>query len=422
MDNATHAFAGLLMADATAQWIERRTGVAADAQLGRVVVALGIIAAELPDADLAYSGPVVGLGPLGYLLHHRGHTHTVVFAVAAALAMWWLAMFVRRRTSHADSQQQLYERIPLLALCVAGTLSHIALDYSNSYGVHPFWPFDYRWFYGDSVFIVEPWLWIVAIPPLMFGPRRNGSRLLLAFLLIAILIAAWRLGEMTPRLALAVTIGAFVWLAVQRFIPTTKRVAAAAGAWLLVTAIFVVSSAEAKEALRKALPRGEVADDIAATPGAGNPFCFAVFVVSRSDTAYRVRTAMVAPWSIAQGASAPPARQCRSRIGRTNLSVLQNVHAIQTGNTDAVTWGQEWSASLEEARSLATSRCEFAYALRFMRVPVWKREASVVQLSDARFGVGARGFSNLAIGEGACPYPASAWIPPWTPPRAALLH
>jgi hypothetical protein len=217
-----------------------------------------------------------------------------------------------------------------------------------------------------------------------------------------------------------VTIGAIAWLALQRVSPAGKRVVAAVGAWGLVTSVFVVSSAQAKTALRQALPRGERADDIAATPGAGNPFCFAMFIVSTTDAEYRVRTAMVAPWSVAQGASAPPERQCRARIGRTDLSALSGVRTIQTGNTDAVTWGQEWAAPLAEARSLASSRCEFAYALRFMRVPVWRNEASVVELSDARFGVGARGFSNLAIANGPCPYP-QAWIPPWVPPRWSLL-
>ena len=412
------------MADATAQWISRRTGVAPDASLRRIVVTLGLVAAELPDADLVYSGRVVGLGPLGYLLHHRGHTHTVLFAVGAALLMWWLALFFRRRSAgETDVRERQLERMPLLVLCVAGTLSHVLLDYSNSYGVHPFWPIDNRWFYGDWVFIVEPWLWAFAIPPLLFGPRRSWSRALLTFLLIAILVAAWRLGEMTPRLALAVTIGAIAWLALQRWIPASRRVFAGVAAWCLIESVFVISSAQAKSTLRKALPRGERVDDIVATPGAGNPFCFAVLVVSTTDTDYRVRSAMVAPWPAAQRASAPPKHACRARINRLSLSSLENVQSIQSRSTDAVSWGEEWAAPLAEARALSATRCEFAYALRFMRVPVWRREANgAVYLSDARFGVGVSGFSNLAIAEGPCPYPSSAWIPPWTPPRAALLE
>ena len=43
---------------------------------------------------------------------------------------------------------------PSLVLAWLAVLSHILLDYTNNYGVHPYWPFDNRWIYGDSVFIV----------------------------------------------------------------------------------------------------------------------------------------------------------------------------------------------------------------------------------------------------------------------------
>ena len=40
-------------------------------------------------------------------------------------------------------------------------LSHIVADAWNSYGVHPFWPFDNHWYYGDAINIYEPWLWVI---------------------------------------------------------------------------------------------------------------------------------------------------------------------------------------------------------------------------------------------------------------------
>ncbi|WP_370466973.1 metal-dependent hydrolase, partial [Salmonella enterica] len=51
------------------------------------------------------------------------------------------------------------DRMQLAAIACLATLLHIALDFTNSYGVHPFWPFDNRWYYGDAVFIVEPLFW-----------------------------------------------------------------------------------------------------------------------------------------------------------------------------------------------------------------------------------------------------------------------
>src|SRR5579883_1304930 len=42
---------------------------------------------------------------------------------------------------------------------IAG-LSHILLDYTNNYGVRPFWPFWEKWYSWDIVFIAEPLLWL----------------------------------------------------------------------------------------------------------------------------------------------------------------------------------------------------------------------------------------------------------------------
>ena len=44
----------------------------------------------------------------------------------------------------------------LLALSYAGLLSHMFLDFLNSYGIRLLMPFSGRWFYGDSVFIIDP--------------------------------------------------------------------------------------------------------------------------------------------------------------------------------------------------------------------------------------------------------------------------
>jgi inner membrane protein len=79
------------------------------------------------------------MGKLGYLLHHRG-TPTILFAVVGAVVVWALALAMRRQL-----RTRAFSR-PLLWLALVGTGSHLVLDYTNSYGVHPFWPFDTRWF------------------------------------------------------------------------------------------------------------------------------------------------------------------------------------------------------------------------------------------------------------------------------------
>ena len=46
----------------------------------------------------------------------------------------------------------------LFLASLAGLGSHALLDYTNSYGIRPFLPFDGRWFAADLVFIVDPWM------------------------------------------------------------------------------------------------------------------------------------------------------------------------------------------------------------------------------------------------------------------------
>jgi inner membrane protein len=45
----------------------------------------------------------------------------------------------------------------LTALIAA--LSHLLLDWTNNYGLRPFFPFNPRWYEGSFVFIAEPVLW-----------------------------------------------------------------------------------------------------------------------------------------------------------------------------------------------------------------------------------------------------------------------
>ena len=152
MDNVTHALAGGLIAGAGVAFTDQRV-----AQFGRTAAILGVVAAEFPDVDLVYVGRTLDGGNLAYLLHHRGHTHTLLFALISAIVLWAIALTVVRECRAAPY------RWSLLVIALAGTCSHLLLDYTNNYGVHPFWPIESSWYYGDAVFIVEPWLWIMAM-------------------------------------------------------------------------------------------------------------------------------------------------------------------------------------------------------------------------------------------------------------------
>jgi inner membrane protein len=70
----------------------------------------------------------------------------------------------------------------LYATALISALSHLLLDWTNNYGLRPFFPFNPRWYAGSFVFIAEPVLWAVfflaLVLPWLFGlaDREIGAR------------------------------------------------------------------------------------------------------------------------------------------------------------------------------------------------------------------------------------------------------
>lgn len=140
MDNGTHTLCGLVLARAGGE------------RLGPLATPTLVIASNLPDGDVV--GALWGGRPW-YLCHHRGLTHALiglaVEAVLLGLVMTWLGRRLPERPRARN----------LVAAAAIGLLSHLALDGLNTYGVRPWLPFDPTWYYGDTAFIVDPWLWLI---------------------------------------------------------------------------------------------------------------------------------------------------------------------------------------------------------------------------------------------------------------------
>lgn len=399
MDNITHALAGLLIAD-TVIATQRALGHEITDTARRTIVIVGVVTAELPDIDLAWSG--LGRGgarALDYMLHHRGHSHTLVVAVVAAVVIWCVLLALGRANRAPGV------RGALLVTCVLGTLSHILLDWTNSYGVHPFWPFDGRWYYGDAVFIVEPWLWVVAMPAVLLGERTRATRVVLALLLAAILALAWGTDNVAPWMAALLTFGTLAMLVVAARTRAVVRPLLAIGAWIAVEATFFAAGRAAEARVRVAVPN---AADVVLTPGAADPLCWSVLVVTGDEPAstYRVQGAVVRP--------VPTLR--REASCRVRRAAGLDLPPSPESAVDGIRWTGEWRAPLAELQALARSDCRAAAALRFMRVPAWDRTGDVVELWDLRYGRG--GFASITSdGRGACP----TTVPGWRAPRGAML-
>ena len=144
MDNLCHTLVGAALAEAG---LKRRTPLA---------VAALVIGANLPDVDvLAYAwGPDVALG------FRRGWTHGVLalavwpFCLTGLLLVW--DRLVRRRR-HPDATPA--DPRSLLWLSAIALLTHPFLDWLNTYGLRWLMPFRDVWYYGDTLYIVDPWIW-----------------------------------------------------------------------------------------------------------------------------------------------------------------------------------------------------------------------------------------------------------------------
>ena len=116
------------------------------------------LAAEAPDLDVIgrFWGRAVGFA------HHRGFTHSFVGVPLDAAVVVAFVYLVWRLRGRKTKDPQLAPRWGVLYFyaCLAG-LSHILLDFTNNYGVRPFWPFSEKWYSWDIVFIVEPVLLVL---------------------------------------------------------------------------------------------------------------------------------------------------------------------------------------------------------------------------------------------------------------------
>ncbi len=115
-----------------------------------------IISANLPDID-SFIAPLLGIDALG---EHRGFTHGVGGLVTMPLLAMAIILLWEKLRPGKECPLNLRG---LLAVCFLGTLSHSLLDLMNTYGVRLLDPLSHRWFYGDTLFIMDPWIWLMLI-------------------------------------------------------------------------------------------------------------------------------------------------------------------------------------------------------------------------------------------------------------------
>ena len=428
MDNVTHTLAGLLLAETAWQVRQARRGLAPGAGFRPVAALAAAVSANLPDADVPYAA-VARLTPLASLLQHRGYTHTLLAAAVGAMLTWVAALALwrwRARRSHRPGAppDSAADRGWLFALIAVAVLSHLALDWTNDYGVHPFSPSDNTWHYGDAVFIVEPWLWVAAVPALLFAARRRAARVLLGLVLAGGVALAWGVSLVSVGAALALTVGAAASLALAALLTPRARAVVGVAGWLAVELVFAAGTraARAQVVVAAATDLRARLVDVVITPTPANPLCARAIAVetvgasiSGDGARYRVTTA----WASALPGIVPAAR-CAPPSGAIGAPALLMRPAVRAP-TAGVRWDRTWDAPLADLVALGRDNCWAAAVLRFARVPVWVREDSAtVMIEDLRYDRGGgAGFAEFRVP--ARPTACPRGVPPWRPPRAELL-
>ena len=113
-----------------------------------------VIANNLPDIDVG----VFATNTLA-MSFRRGWTHGVLAQATLPIALT-AAMLVYDRYRKKESPHDIVRPAQILLLAYIGVLLHVFMDFANSYGVRLLMPFSDRWFYGDALYIVDPWLYL----------------------------------------------------------------------------------------------------------------------------------------------------------------------------------------------------------------------------------------------------------------------
>jgi inner membrane protein len=272
------------------------------------------------------------------------------------------------------------------------------------------YPFDRRWYYGDAVFIFEPWLWLLLGLAAAWNARSLLARTALSSVIVLLAMALAYAGAIPGRaLASLAVVGLVLAWTVRRLSPRARSAAALAASALFVLILVGLSRRVRKEAIARVRPetRGEIVD-VVRYPNPAWPLCWAVIVIEKDERGgefvLRPGTLSVLPW--------PPVAQCASRW-------LARGGPARASGGGRLTWEPALREPLQGLRDLAARDCWVRAWLQFGRAPYLRAD----DIRDLRFETAARGnFTALRLR----PASEAAQCPPhmtsWAMPRADLLE
>jgi inner membrane protein len=355
MDNLTHSLLGAAIAEV---YVEKKFKQSGFRPPKNIFYFFSIFANNCPDLDLLFG--LIDNSSLGYMLNHRGWTHTVVGTIPQIFLLMGLA-WAWLRFLRQDLMVYLKDIFLLIFL---GMQAHMILDFFNSYGVHPWSPFNNSWYYLDSIFIIEPLLWLALIS--IWVPLWKWRLLLLFPPVAAYAFGWWNQFVPTVVVLVAVIFASFAFN-LQRYLLKVHR--GAMGLFLFFAVVLTFWSSQHWARLR-------IIDELAKNPSQktldlvlfslpSNPTCWFFLAPQILESKYSVIHGSIALFGNSRDCKSWPRKDAVQPVGgeQTALGELW-IH-------------QRWQASLADLQPLL-ARCDVQAWLQFARVPYWENSVLMI--------------------------------------------
>ena len=396
MDNITHTLIGAAVGEAFFQVARKKAS--ADSPSRFYFYLISMIANNFPDLDLLYR--FLDTSNLGYLLHHRGHTHTFIWLWPQLLILFLVFWVYLKYKKHEHFKKETWW---LFITGAVGLHLHILMDYFNSYGVHPFHPFNNEWFYGDSIFIIEPLFWALCVPLMLMSAKSKWKYLVLL--------------PTVTIFSVGLYFQAFSWLSLCIFgftlltatflmlkLSELKRPFACILGFFVVISVFSVYRSVAYNTVISETKDERIGNviDVVLAPLPSNPFCWTVIFLDGNKENYRIHRGIL--------------NLLPKISGCPDLATMatKEVHRVlpEMKNTSYIDWIGFYKTTYGILLEEIETNCELKAWFQFARAPLRNKHF----YSDVRFPGDELSFASMdtskQIGASCPPYPAP-WVPPF---------
>lgn len=403
MDNVTHSLVGLVIGEAAYE-IRKYNERPDNKILRKFFLVSSMVANNFPDIDIFYSGMV---GQLGYLLHHRGHTHTLLAALPTAGLLFAFFFYFAKLRKHVFEKED-WKWIG--ALCFLGPITHLWMDSLNSYGVHPFWPFSNKWFYGDTLFIVEPWTWVVLSVTLFRLNKNQYLRLGLGIISLTAVLLCIFTGFVPYEITLILVAFAVLLYSSLGYLTDYRKTFTGLVLFSVLVLTFNRTSKFIKREFYKYYQsqyENTQLRDLILTPYPANPFCWGAITVELSNekTHYFMRRGILAAFP-----------KFYSLEACEKLGFIGSTGEFQADpKLPQVHWLGQMRTDLKNLKGFQEESCLAKEFLQFARAPYLVKEDKKVKLIDVRFmRKNTPSFAEVVLVDNPKCLTVDA---PWEPPR-----